>query len=253
MVRGTVGTKQVLDRRVRMRLGHVAENSAVEPVARLPFPALARIPPRPLEQFEVQHAVDDYRAAVGPLSVPVPPHLNRLAARTPACAERARGVVKVAGILPVARDPVGIPSRRQEHEAEVMVQVRRTDVRLLFRVLLGKLAPLRLARRLVEIPEAALEESAAPVPVLAEDDLAIPERLWIRRLLRVAEFRVLGEHRVVCAEPRNSGIDPSEIILCERPCNGHRRHQQNEDMLFHHGRSCHFMRSTLVLGSATTM
>ena len=154
----------------------------------------------PLEELEVHHVVDDHdvlRAEVAAALLGRVPAADEAEVVVEARAERGGRVVQELGVALVAREAQAVAGRAVGAEAHVVVaRVVAQGLDQAFRVGDGLVLPKRVARVLVEVPERAGEEAAAPVLRLDRHELAVLKalrerigRLGLHRLKQGAVMR----------------------------------------------------------------
>ena len=141
----------------------------------------------------VHHVVDDHdvlRAEVAAALLGRVPAADEAELVVVARAERGGRVVKELGVALVTGEAQAVAGRAVGAEADVVVaRVMAQGLDQAFRVGDGLLLPEIVLRVLVEVPERAGEEAAAPVPGLDHDKLAVLKALRER-------VRRLGLHRL---------------------------------------------------------
>ena len=169
---------------------------AARDLVRLRVAAVLRVP---LEELEVHHVVDDHdvlRAEVAAALLGRVPAADEAELVVVARAERGGRVVQELGVALVAGEAQAVAGRAVGAEAHVVVaRVVAQGLDQAFRVGDGLLLPEIVLRVLVEVPERAGEEAAAPVLGLDHDKLAVleplRERIGLVRLHRLEQGAVV--------------------------------------------------------------
>ena len=169
---------------------------AARDLVRLRVAAVLRVP---LEELEVHHVVDDHdvlRAEVAAALLGRVPAADEAEVVVEARAERGGRVVQELGVALVAGEAQAVAGRAVGAEAHVVVaRVMAQGLDQALRVGDGLLLPEIVLRVLVEVPERAGEEAAAPVLGPDHDELAVleplRERVGLVRLHRLEQRAVV--------------------------------------------------------------